>query len=625
MPPLPPPPPPDDDDDDDGHQPRSAPPPPSPPAFTSAPIRTDGNDLARDDASDGNNTLDAEYWSRKAAEAETDRLAAARKHATLYLDTISRSHLDFDFEHVCSVSMSPLHVYACLVCGKFFQGRGPRSWASKHAVDEDHRVYLKLASDGGGEAGSVWILPEREQVTDPRSLAALADIRYLLNPSYSERQLARLDAPDLPPSRDLHGQLYTPGFVGLNNVGKTDYINVAIQALAHVKPLRDFFIRGRALPSSKETTYEGLSGPKTSPLVAQFSLLVRKLWSPKLFKPQVSPQEFLHAVDRSSHGKFRLGTGGDPSEFLGWLLNQLHTDLGGSRKKESIVSACFRGSLRVESQKVFVRSGVELEEETHQLDADGRADGGQRDEKNEVRFNIDQEVNINLSPFFFLTIDLPPLPVFRDDVESNIIPQVPLAQLIAKYDGVTFQEARGQIRRFKLTRLPPFLILHYRRFTTNNFIEERNRTIVNFPVRGLDLSPTIDHPAVDTVYDLVANITHDATPGTVRDNQVWRSQVHTRVDGQPVGKRKASPNSEAVEPDERWFQIQDLIVEETNRQMLFLGESYVQIWRRKDGEQEVGQIMRQQAEHRAKKHQAHNAENPKASTSNANASGSRPQ
>jgi U4/U6.U5 tri-snRNP-associated protein 2 len=39
-----------------------------------------------------------------------------------YLDTIDRYMLDFDFEKVCSVSLSNLNVYACLVCGKYFQG-----------------------------------------------------------------------------------------------------------------------------------------------------------------------------------------------------------------------------------------------------------------------------------------------------------------------------------------------------------------------------------------------------------------------------------------------------------------------------------------------------------------------
>lgn len=39
-----------------------------------------------------------------------------------YLDTIDRTVLDFDFEKQCSVTLSHLNVYACLVCGKFYQG-----------------------------------------------------------------------------------------------------------------------------------------------------------------------------------------------------------------------------------------------------------------------------------------------------------------------------------------------------------------------------------------------------------------------------------------------------------------------------------------------------------------------
>lgn len=50
---------------------------------------------------------------------------AVRKGADCpYLDTISRHNLDFDFEKCCSVSLSPVNVYACLVCGKYFQVAG---------------------------------------------------------------------------------------------------------------------------------------------------------------------------------------------------------------------------------------------------------------------------------------------------------------------------------------------------------------------------------------------------------------------------------------------------------------------------------------------------------------------
>jgi U4/U6.U5 tri-snRNP-associated protein 2 len=39
-----------------------------------------------------------------------------------YLAEINRKLLDFDFEKLCSVSLSNLNVYGCLCCGKYFQG-----------------------------------------------------------------------------------------------------------------------------------------------------------------------------------------------------------------------------------------------------------------------------------------------------------------------------------------------------------------------------------------------------------------------------------------------------------------------------------------------------------------------
>lgn len=53
--------------------------------------------------------------TRKPGKIHTHRLCP-------YLDTINRQVLDFDFEKLCSVSLSRINVYACLVCGKYFQG-----------------------------------------------------------------------------------------------------------------------------------------------------------------------------------------------------------------------------------------------------------------------------------------------------------------------------------------------------------------------------------------------------------------------------------------------------------------------------------------------------------------------
>jgi U4/U6.U5 tri-snRNP-associated protein 2 len=71
-----------------------------------------------------------------------------------YLDTINRTVLDFDFEKACSISGNNFNVYACLVCGKYFQGRGKHTQAYTHALQEEHHVFLNLGD------GRTYCLPD---------------------------------------------------------------------------------------------------------------------------------------------------------------------------------------------------------------------------------------------------------------------------------------------------------------------------------------------------------------------------------------------------------------------------------------------------------------------------------
>lgn len=77
-----------------------------------------------------------------------------------YLDTINRHVLDFDFEKLCSVSLSKINVYACLVCGKYFQGRGIGTHAYVHSVATDHHVFLNL------ETLKFYCLPDNYEIID---------------------------------------------------------------------------------------------------------------------------------------------------------------------------------------------------------------------------------------------------------------------------------------------------------------------------------------------------------------------------------------------------------------------------------------------------------------------------
>ena len=47
-------------------------------------------------------------------------------------------------------------------------------------------------------------------------------------------------------------------------------------------------------------------------------------------------------------------------------------------------------------------------------------------------------------------------------------------------------------KTYKLKHLPPYLIFHVKRFTKNNFFTEKNPTIVNFPVKNLELRDYVE-------------------------------------------------------------------------------------------------------------------------------------
>lgn len=159
---------------------------------------------------------------------------------------------------------------------------------------------------------------------------SLQDIVRVLAPKYTRPQIARLSYLPKTPSYDLHGRPYLPGLIGLNNIKFNDYQNVIIMSLLHVPPIRDFLL------SPDTPQLQPVQRP--TELVKRFAELAKKVWNPHLFKAQVSPHEFLQEVTVASGGKFQITKQGDPLEFLGWLLNRLHRDLGGNKKAGS--SAC---------------------------------------------------------------------------------------------------------------------------------------------------------------------------------------------------------------------------------------------------------------------------------------------
>ena len=526
-----------------------APPPPAPPPASDA--RAAARARAALAAPDSDDDDDDAPALRPAP-----RPLARSSRECPYLDTVDRTLLDFDFEKCCSVTLSPHNVYACLACGKYFQGRGPNTQAYTHALEAAHHVFMHL------DTARVYCLPDAYEILD----RSLDDIRRVLNPTFTKEEVANADRKKQW-SRALDGSDYLTGAVGLNNLKATDYVNVVVQALNRVAPLRDFFLAGRECsPPTGGVVSEGAtraqpamtgsssgSGASSSSLLTRrFGELTRKMWNPRNFKGQVSPHEFMQAAMRSSANRFAADAQSDPVEFLSWFLHAAHRELVKSGRVakggQSVVNRCFQGELEVTTVG---------EEPTG---AGGGSGGGG---------SGDAPATTTRMPFHVLPLDLPPAPLFQDVMEKNAIPQVAIGQILRKFDGVTETESpRGGRKTFRIARLPRFLVVHVKRFARNTFFLEKNPTIVTFPVRGLRLSDHVPTPTnpdgtpANCTYDLLANVTHEGEPRS----GAYRAMVFHKADG-------------------NWYEMRDLAVDEIVPQQVALAETYLQIYERRDAEE----------------------------------------
>merc|ERR1712183_162855 len=115
-------------------------------------------------------------------------------------------------------------------------------------------------------------------------------------------------------------------------------------------------------------------------------------------------------------------------------------------------------------------------------------------------------------------------------------------------------------KRLRIKRLPNFLILAIKRFDKNSFFWEKNPSIVNFPVKNLDLKDIclpLNYQS-SAIYDLIATISHE---GSISSG-TYKIYIHRKL-------------------EDTWYEVQDLSVVEVLPQMVALSEAYLQVYERR--------------------------------------------
>ena len=175
-----------------------------------------------------------------------------------YISTINKAILDFDQEKVCSVSLKDNNIYSCLICGKYFHGKGKTTPCYIHSLSEQHHLFINL------ETRDIYCLPDDYQLTDDyidsdkKNENILFQIKQNLLPEYTKREIKLIDKISSNFCTSLGGDPFLPGYLGLGYVKNCQYFNVVIQSLSHLKKFRNFFLEYNRKIDNKDDLREAI-------------------------------------------------------------------------------------------------------------------------------------------------------------------------------------------------------------------------------------------------------------------------------------------------------------------------------------------------------------------------------
>ncbi|XP_078283616.1 ubiquitin carboxyl-terminal hydrolase 50-like [Rhinoraja longicauda] len=288
---------------------------------------------------------------------------------------------------------------------------------------------------------------------------------YHLVPKYSNGSLFDSSVSSAGIERQDGGA----GQTGLGNTGNTCYMNCILQCLSNSTPLVEYFITGAYADDINRGRGE---------LSNAFSALVMDIWLGDCV--YIFPDEVKRVLGKM-HASFSDGTQQDAQELLLFFLNILHNDLkrsSGVRNIEtSIVTKLFQGQLS------YIKLCLNCYHKSNQTEN-------------------------------FLSLSLPMPPDSRCSIQDCL-------RLFFKEEVLSSRDQpfcsfcgrkQDQTESIQLLKAPDIIIIHLKRFESDDHGHRKLTSTVNFPLEDLDLTQYTTTPATQQLkYQLYAVVNHTGT------------------------------------------------------------------------------------------------------------------
>ncbi|KAK4056815.1 ubiquitin-specific protease doa4 [Microbotryomycetes sp. JL221] len=328
------------------------------------------------------------------------------------------------------------------------------------------------------------------------------------------------------------------GLTGLKNLGNTCYMNSTIQCLSAAVPFARYF---------KDRTYRrdvntfNPHGTKGA-LADAVSELIRAIWAQNY--TFLAPITFRDNICRFAP-QFKGSDQHDAQEFLGFLLDGLHEDLNYVVKKPPPIDMTPDREHDLETLPPQIMS--EREWEIYRMRDDSfvvQCFQGQF--RNQLKCLTCGKTSTTYNTFMPLSIPIPSGRGASRATLEDCIRAFVREEILDKDDAWFCPQCKTNRRaskRLTLSRLPPILVIHLKRFSFRGPFSDKVETQVMYPLTGLDLTQYLPPPLLDSrgaapkgkVYDLFGvtnhygNLSSGHYTAFVRSGREWHNIGDSKV------------------------------------------------------------------------------------------------